>query len=228
MRNKYSFIFLLLVLIIISNFEKPENLESATPNKEQITELRDRNSRLKEELKNLEEEISTYEDASGEDEKIQELFGIERDNYKKLAGYLDLKGEGIVILMSDSQREKGQFQSINEFIIHDDDVYQILWDLRNAGAEAISVNGERVLFNLTQIICNGPTIRINNRLYSQPFVIRAIGPRKALQAAINVYGSYSDKLRQKGVFIEANTSVMVEVPSYREEPFLGYLEELMR
>lgn len=226
MKNKIYFILLLLVLLAIFDFGVSGLEVEKPPSKDQITELRDRNSRLKEELRSLAEEVQIYERVFEEEGSLQELIGLEKDNYKNLAGFLDLQGEGVVILMSDSQRQKGEFQSINEFIIHDEDVYQILWELRNAGAEAISVNGERVLFNYTQIICNGPTIRINGRLYSQPFIIKAIGPRKPLQAAINVYGSYSDRLRQKGVFIEANTSVMVEIPAYRGEGRIDYMEEV--
>lgn len=225
MKIKYMRIVLLLGLVLfLFDFGDFFELKELLPDKEQIVELRDKNLRLEEQLDNLMKEIELYESTAKDDQSLYTLLEEERKSYRLLAGYVPLEGEGVVILMSDSQRIRGEYQSINELIIHDEDVYQIIWELRNAGAEAISINDERFLFHYSKVTCNGPTIRVNNRLYSQPFIIKAIGPRKALQAAVNVYGSYADSLRQKGVFIEANTSVIVEIPAYTEEHTLRYLE----
>jgi uncharacterized protein YlxW (UPF0749 family) len=217
-------VLLLGLVLLLFDFGDFFEQKEILPNKEQIVELRDKNIRLEEQLDNLVKEIELYQLAAEDDQTLYTLLDEEKKSYRLLAGYVPLEGEGVVILMSDSQRVRGEYQSINELIIHDEDVYQIIWELRNAGAEAISINDERFLFHYSKVTCNGPTIRVNNRLYSQPFIIKAIGPRKALQAAVNVYGSYADSLRQKGVFIEANTSVIVEIPAYPDEQTLRYLE----
>ncbi|HZK10516.1 MAG TPA: DUF881 domain-containing protein [Clostridia bacterium] len=218
------FIIIITLIILLFDFGDFFEENQYIPSKEQIIELRDKKLRLEEELDNLKEQVVLYELAIDNEDDLYELLEEEKQRYKTLAGYIPLQGEGLVILMSDSQRVRGEYQDINELIIHDQDVYQIIWELRNAGAEAISINDERFLFHYSKVVCNGPTIRVNGRLYSQPFIIKAIGPRKALQAAVNVYGSYADGLRQKGVFIEANTSVMVEIPAYEEDRPLYYLE----
>lgn len=225
MKTKYIRLVLLLsIAMLFFDFGKFSEQREPISNKEEVVELRDKNLRLEEELDTLKIEFDLYQLAQEDEQTLNQLLEEERKNFRLLAGYVALEGEGVVILMSDSQRVRGEFQSINELIIHDEDVYQIIWELRNAGAEAISINDERFLFHYSKVTCNGPTIRVNNRLYSQPFIIKAIGPRKALQAAVNVYGSYADSLRQKGVFIEANTSVIVEIPAYKEELSLLYLE----
>lgn len=214
MKTKMVLMFLFILIILIFDIGGVEGIKEEAHTREEVHELMDKNYRLKSELSLLKDEIELYSSSIYEEGALSSLLEIDSKNFKKLAGYTQLKGEGIVVLMSDSIWEKGEHQSINEFIIHDEDVYQIIWDLRNAGAEAISINDERILFNYSKIVCNGPTIRVNGRLYSQPFIIKAIGPRKALQASINVHGSYADKLKRKGVFIEANTSVTVEIPAY--------------
>ncbi|NLY73139.1 MAG: DUF881 domain-containing protein [Tissierellia bacterium] len=214
MKAKMPMMLLFILLFLVFDIGGLEGSEEQSHAREEVLELMDRNKRLKSELNLIKDEIEVYKSSISEEGALSSLLVEESKNFKKLAGYTELKGEGIVILMSDSKWEKGEHQSINEFIIHDEDVYQIVWDLRNAGAEAISINDERILFNYSKILCNGPTIRVNDKLYSQPFIIKAIGPRKALQASINVYGSYADKLKRKGVFIEANTSVTVEIPAY--------------
>lgn len=224
MRTKMYLMLVFILLILLFDISGSESLGEESPSRAEVQELLDKNTRLTSELESLKEEVHIYEATLSEEGDLFLLLQEEKESYKKIAGYTDLEGEGIVVLMSDSLWEKGEFQSINEFIIHDEDVYQIIWDLRNAGAEAISLNDERILFNESKIICNGPTIRVNDQLFSQPFIIKAIGPRKALQAAINVHGSYADKLKQKGVFIEANTSIMVEIPAYKGLIERNYLE----
>jgi len=58
-----------------------------------------------------------------------------------------------------------------------------------AGAEAISINGERVTAT-TNIRCGGPTINIDGKRHAAPFIIRAIGDPKALEASALAPDSY--------------------------------------
>lgn len=203
----------------------PGNFEvGVEATRERVDELVDTNRHLEEQITRAKEEIDLYTKAL-EDESLREkVLKEELEYYQMQAGLLDVQGEGVVVLMADSGRTLGEFQNINEFLIHDLDVYHMVSDLRNAGAEAISINDERFLFNHSKVICNGATIWVNGQVFSQPFIIKAIGPRKALQATINVQGSYADSLRQKGVQIEANTSVLIEIPAYHGNYETDYVE----
>ena len=60
------------------------------------------------------------------------------------------------------------------FIIHDYDIRTILNELKTAGAQAIAINGERVV-PMSEQICVGPTIIINDNRYPVPYIIEAIG-----------------------------------------------------
>lgn len=224
--NSWVLVALLLLIFLALYFTKglvPPLGEEVEVTKEGLAELRDTNRRLAEEIKATQEEIELYTKAKDDEELRREMLRQEVQNYKMQAGLLDVQGEGVVILMADSSKSLGEYQNINEFILHDLDIYHMVSDLRNAGAEAISINDERFLFHHSQVICNGPTIRVNGQIFSQPFIIKAIGPRKALQAAINVQGSYADSLRQKGVQIEANTSVLIEIPAFHGNYITEYI-----
>ena len=215
--NSWVLIGLIFLFVLAFYFAKdllPPPVEEVEVTKESLAELRDTNRRLSEQIKNTQEEIELYTKAKDDEELRREMQRQEVENYKMHAGLLDVQGEGVVILMADSNKSLGEHQNINDFILHDLDVYHMVSDLRNAGAEAISINEERFLFHHSKVMCNGPTIRVNGQIFSQPFIIKAIGPRKALQAAINVQGSYADSLRQKGLQIEANTSVLIEIPAF--------------
>jgi uncharacterized protein YlxW (UPF0749 family) len=97
----------------------------------------------------------------------------ERENAKFVAGLVDVKGPGIIIKLDDAAVRK-ENTPLNWLIIHDQDIKIILNDLKEAGAQAISINGERVVA-MSEQICAGPTILINGNRYPVPYVINAIG-----------------------------------------------------
>lgn len=45
-------------------------------------------------------------------------------------------------------------------LVHDMDIMQVINDIKNSGAEAISINGQRVV-DKTEIYCSGAFLRIN-------------------------------------------------------------------
>lgn len=70
-----------------------------------------------------------------------------------LLGMTNLVGQGIEITVKDSNPANiGPFDDISDLIVHDADLRRIVNDLKNAGAEAISINGQR-LVNSTAITC---------------------------------------------------------------------------
>lgn len=155
----------------------------------------------------------------------EDFVRAELEYFKLSSGHLAVQGEGIILLVTDSRDPLKKDQNPNTQLVHDADINILLSELQNAGAEALAVNGERVFFHRTKIICNGPTIRINERVYSQPFMIEAIGDRKALQAAIYATDGYTQLLRRSGIFVEANTSILLEIPPFEETLAYEYLQE---
>ncbi len=65
-----------------------------------------------------------------------------------------MEGPGISIKMYDNPDSQIVGLDINDDVIHDVDILNILNDLKIAGAEAISINGERVVSN-SEIKCGG-------------------------------------------------------------------------
>lgn len=123
------------------------------------------------------------------DQMIQQTLenrkGAEKLNEKwkyamQLAGFYENKGAGIEITMNDA---KESAENPKYSIIHDTDMLKIINELNVAGAKAISINGERWISS-SEVICTGPTIRVNKNRYSTPFVIRAVGDPKRLAFAL--------------------------------------------
>jgi uncharacterized protein YlxW (UPF0749 family) len=174
------------------------------------------NLRLSERVSILTTQINDFEDSIESSGNIEAVIADELEYYKIISGAAPLGGPGVIIIVSDSERELLQDENPNNLLVHDLDIEALITDLHEAGAEAIAINGQRVLADITRVVCNGPTLRINGEFYSQPFIIEAIGNKKFLEAAINAPDKYGHILRQWGLFIEVNTTVYLEIPAYEE------------
>ncbi|MGF7058814.1 DUF881 domain-containing protein [Brassicibacter mesophilus] len=159
-------------------------------------------------------ELKDFEDALDDNGDAADVLQKEIDETKLLAGLEDVQGPGIRVIVADNADREIIGSNINEDIIHDSDIQIILNDLRRAGAEAISINGQRVL-SRSEVKCGGPIIRINNRSSANPFVITAIGDPKVLYAAINAPNSHGWILREVyKIKVETVIKDNVYVPKY--------------
>ncbi len=98
------------------------------------------------------------------------------------AGLVDVKGPGVTIKLDDAPARQPD-TPLDWQIIHDQDIRVILNDLKKAGAEAISVNGERIA-PMSEQVCAGPTVLINGNRHPVPFIIEAIGDPDTLYNSI--------------------------------------------
>ncbi len=169
---------------------------------------------LTEQARRMADQISEYESSKAESGDIEGAIRGQIETIRTYSGLQDVRGQGVIVIINDGERELNDFEDPNNVLVHNMDVQSIIDDLRYAGAEAISVNGQRYVFGKTKIQCTGPTIRINSEVFAQPFIIKAIGDKHHLEAAINAPGSFGHVLRQYGVFLEVYTSVNLEIPAY--------------
>lgn len=176
---------------------------------------------LNNKVEELRAQIEAYQTAKDDTDIDYESFlKSEIELTMETAGLTRVEGPGVVIIVTDGTRELIENEDPNMVLVHDIDIRAMVDDLRNAGAEAIAINGQRVVFNKSNIQCTGPTIKINDQVFAPPYVIEAIGDRKFLESAINAPGSFSESLRSWGVFVEVNTSISVTIPAY--EGFVSY------
>lgn len=97
--------------------------------------------------------------------------------YSLYSGLSPVKGNGIRIMLDDGASVDGSIEDY--MVVHDSTLMNIVSALKASGAQAISVNGERIVFS-TNIICAGPSITVNGRKIFAPFDIKAIGPDDTL------------------------------------------------
>lgn len=93
------------------------------------------------------------------------------------AGTLAVEGPGVEVVLSDSERRTGNPRPAGEaaaLAVHDVDVQLVVNELWAAGAEAVAVNGHRLVAT-SPIRGAGETVTVNFRPLVPPFRVLAIG-----------------------------------------------------
>lgn len=208
------------ILIAIQMKIKVESYAPVTINalemtKKEIININTEIIELNKIIESKEEELRILDSIAKGDENIIDLLTEDIKNNKMNLGQVSLEGPGIIISMYDNPEERPFDFDLNDDIIHDIDILNIINDLKVAGAEAISVNGQRVI-STSEIKCAGPTIRINGRTSATPFIIKALGDPKSLVASVNAPGTNGDILKNvynKGFDISVED--LVTIPGYK-------------
>lgn len=163
---------------------------------------------LEQEEKKLEEERKKATQNNSELEEKEAKI----NSANKLIGLAEVKGPGVIVTLQDSKKSSEKVLNLNDIIVHDVDVLSVINELKNAGAEAISINDQRIV-STTAISCDGNVISINNEKIGSPFVIKAIGLPESL-AALERPGGYLEKLRKYDIGASLEKSNDITIPKY--------------
>ena len=143
-----------------------------------------------------------------------ELYIKELNRLSVYAGTVKMQGPGVLITIDDSKRPSKPGDNPNLYLIHDDDILKVINSLRAAGAEALSINEQRIIAT-SEIHCTGPTISVNNVRFSPPYVIKAIGNPNTLDAAIKMRGGVVETLKFWGINVQTKIEDNMVVPGYK-------------
>jgi uncharacterized protein YlxW (UPF0749 family) len=215
---------------IINKKEKPENVDKAGKAEilAQIEKLKSYIEDVESSNKKLAEEIKRYEDMATKTDNSTKLIKDQLDNSRIILGLMDVEGPGIIITLS----PKSSIFTKNEpaLLIMDVELLSIVNELRNKGAEAISVNGRRITSrsgiksssNNSYILVNDEKISPQDRIE-----IKAIGPRSRLievhsyirelhfrELYINVVASYDVKMTEDN---------SIKIPGYNKSYVSNYI-----
>jgi uncharacterized protein YlxW (UPF0749 family) len=165
---------------------------------------------LKQEIKSLQASIEKAQNES-EDTALSKSEISSLNISKARAGLTKLNGRGIIITLDDSKN----IVPSEDSIVHAGDLRDLVNLLWGSGAEAISVNGQRVVIN-TAIDCIVNTIMVNNVRLSAPFSVEAIGQQDQLFSRItnptNLENLY--KRRASGLIFNTEKNNDITVPVF--------------
>ena len=133
---------------------------------------------------------------------------------EKYIGYSDVEGEGIVITLEDNSKKE----------ITSDDLLNLVNQLKLAGAEAISINDERVVNTTDITIVNGAFVFVNGKRLSSPYTVKVIGNQKYLDSAISIKYGYIDEITANGKTISYVPVKTVKINKYKGDLSMKYAE----
>jgi uncharacterized protein YlxW (UPF0749 family) len=180
-------------------------------------------------IKNLQQQNLVLQKGLVERTPESKELHAQLDQYRFLAGITPVQGPGIVVTLRDSTKRPPTDLPADvtadltaNFIIHDADIQRVINELRAAGAEAFSVNDQRVV-STTAIRCVGPAIQVNEVPLTPPYSIRAIGDPATLAEALALPGGISDLMRQTDPsMISIGKSSSLMLPSYDGSTMFRY------
>lgn len=160
-----------------------------------------------------------------EEIRLQSVQNDETSIYKEeeikldniLLGVTDVKGDGLIITLKDnnsiSQSNLDPLDNIEYYLVHAGDLVTVVNDLRNAGAEAISINGQRIT-NFTSIYCAGNVVKVNGEKITSPVEIKAIGSPELLYGSLTIPGGYLHLMKETGVIVDVKKASDIKIDKY--------------
>jgi uncharacterized protein YlxW (UPF0749 family) len=140
----------------------------------QVVQLESEQRELRSQIAVAEEEVQRFQE-----ESTTSSVALEALNQRLAAARLDVgltsvRGPGVIVEIADSKRVVPQGENPASFIVLVDDLRDIVTALWASGAEAISINDERLVAT-TSIYGVGASVLVNTAFLSPPFRIEAIG-----------------------------------------------------
>ncbi len=157
--------------------------------------------------------LSEYRDKQQSTEESSKLVEKELAQTNMYLGKTDVEGQGIEITIKDINNEDIKPISAEDLLI-------IVDYLKLAGAEAISINEERII-NMSDIVyVSNSIIFVNQQRILSPYVIRAIGDSTKLESTLLGNGGYIEELKNIGFDININRENKINIKKYSKD--IGY------
>ncbi len=208
-RWSIAFVCMVLGFMLAVQFRSTQDTKASLPY-QRVEELSARLLQTEKERDALQEEINnlqnTDETATNSQQILMEL--------RTRAGLTPLEGPGVIVTIDDSKIASKAGENQNLYIIHDDDLLRVINELRAAGAEAISINGQRLIAS-SEIRCAGPTLSVNNVRSAPPYEIRAIGDTQTLVNAMKMRGGVAETLKVWGIQLDIKEAANLQIPAYK-------------
>lgn len=183
--------------------------------REDLIEQQERNKELVEELSDLQEQIRNVEKNFAKNEGQYKDLIEDAEKLRLQLGLIPVEGEGIKVTLKDNVYDPNSTNP-NDYIVHESHVLSVINELKISGAEAISINGQRLKSN-SYIKCNGPVITIDGHQFPAPFVIEAIGNSETLLSSLKIVGGVFDQLLMDNIVVTMEQSDRIQMSSINNE-----------
>jgi len=169
-----------------------------------VVDLIDNNARLRDEIESLEAQLAALDSVQGSSSIVQSL--VDQVNYLRIAnGLVEVSGPGVEVSID------GPVTVL--------DLHDLVNELRNAGAEALALNGQRIVV-WSAISSDGVYVTVDGLPVQPPYRLEAIGQPETLETALLRPGGLVGLLQQAEarISVEVLRREKVTLPVY-DQPY---------
>lgn len=181
--------------------------------KSEILKVSERYDNLYDDVDRLEEELKKErENSTSNNSNLAALEASIKEKNIAL-GLTEVTGTGVRLVLNDGNMPTTNYLgNVSDLLVHDADLIRVVNELFNAGAEAISINNQRIV-TTSAIECDGNVVKVNGTKIGAPFEINAIGYPEQL-AGIARPGGTVEALESRGLMITLNKQNSIKIPKY--------------
>lgn len=218
-RKIYLSVFLVALitgLMVALQFRTTNSIEQGVPfgrSQELFIELNQLNTEKKQLEAEVESLIQKIQQTTKGQAEAKEALAGELKKAQLSAGLTAVSGPGIEITLDNPPAGQDKGQGDIMFAIRDEDLLRLVNELNGAGAEAVSINGQRILAT-SEIRWAAPFINVNLTRIASPYHILAIGAPKNLTSALEISGGLAEYLQSLGAQVRIQSYENLTIPGY--------------
>ena len=201
--------FAITVQLRVSSLSESESSQTKITDKlkDEIFRLNDENVKLAEKFQNTTSELDDARNQAAQNDSSSKDTSELIKKYTIVSGKTDVTGQGIIIKYKPSDNE-AKADMVK-------DLRDIVNEIKNAGAEAIEINNQRIV-GTTAIEMVKNKIEINDTEVSENFTIKAMGDSNLMYSGLIRPGGTIENIRESGVSIEINSENTIKINKYNE------------
>jgi len=169
---------LLAFLAVLAVRVRPPSPALRAPRQYQLAALVDRQqqavSSLRDQLDSLRSQVDGLTRQRTRGQRGVSALDSEIRSASLAGGLLAVRGPAVRVSLDDSTLTTSPSGDVNDLVIHSQDVQAVVNALWRAGAEAVAVNGQRVV-STSAVECVGNTLLLDGTISSPPYVAVGVG-----------------------------------------------------
>lgn len=178
---------------------------------EELEKLKKEREAKLQQLSELQLRLDDITKSYASNDSVLKDMNAQLEKYKKIAGFTDLQGMGVIVTLDDDPGVENPTSINNEFQY----LLLLVNELNAAGAEAISVNNQRIIAN-SEIRNANHDIIINATKQNSPFVIKAIGDKDVLYNSLTQRFGIVNIIRERNFLVEIDKVDVVTIGKYND------------
>ena len=213
---------LILTMIMFTQFKTVDETDITAIETMRETELRSELASWKEKYEEIETKIAEvdgkiteYRKELDDNANSSTVLQEEVKEAETYLGYTSLQGQGIIVTLKDKDAK----------VVNYSHILQLVNELNAAGAEAISVNDERIVSMSEIVTVKDKIVTINERKVAGLFTVKAIGDKKYFESALSIKGGYMDLMKAAEIDVTYTVEDNIVVPAFEGEQKFEYAKE---